>query len=355
MRARERLTVDLPADSFAIVMATGIVSVAALDGGHRVPSAVLVALAGSAFCVLVAAAAYRLGHTGRAFAGDPADLTRAFGLFSFVAAGDVLDARLGSGPLWVVAALGAVALTGWLLIVPRVWFALRSTLGSGARRVASYGARGSWLLATVATESLALTAAELVRAGTASRVLLVASLCWWLLGLLVYVAIAVPIVWRLAATRLDPRALHPDSWVLMGALAIATVAGSTLVRTSGGPEGLPWLPPLVAPTLVALWGIATAWIPLLVAGEVWRVRRVPPRYERARWATVFPLGMYAAASHALPAALRAAGGVDPDLVAVSGVLSHAFFWVALAAWCATAAGLARAGWRGWRATHGAPA
>jgi tellurite resistance protein TehA-like permease len=57
------------------------------------------------------------------------------------------------------------------------------------------------------------------------------------------------------------------------------------------------------------------------------------------WSLVFPLGMYALAS------LRLSLASDfPPLSAISRVM----VWVALAAWAATAAGLAIASWRSFR-------
>ena len=58
------------------------------------------------------------------------------------------------------------------------------------------------------------------------------------------------------------------------------------------------------------------------------------------WSLVFPLGMYALAS------LRLSLATDfPPLRSISLTM----VWVALAAWAATAAGLALTSWRSWRA------
>jgi tellurite resistance protein TehA-like permease len=63
------------------------------------------------------------------------------------------------------------------------------------------------------------------------------------------------------------------------------------------------------------------------------------------WSLVFPLGMYALASLRLSLA-----GDFPPLHAIS----LAMVWVALAAWAATALGLAVSSWRSWRAEAAVP-
>jgi tellurite resistance protein TehA-like permease len=75
---------------------------------------------------------------------------------------------------------------------------------------------------------------------------------------------------------------------------------------------------------------------------IWKhgLHRVPLRYTTTLWSMLFPLGMYAVASHRLSLV-----GQVPALQS----LSRAMVWVALAAWTATFIGLAAASWRSARA------
>jgi tellurite resistance protein TehA-like permease len=84
-------------------------------------------------------------------------------------------------------------------------------------------------------------------------------------------------------------------------------------------------------TLV-MWTWAT-WIPFLVLFGIWKhgARRLPLRYMPMLWSLVFPLGMYGIASLRLSLAAELPG---------LKTLSAAMTWVALAAWIATALGLA---------------
>ncbi|WP_433035448.1 hypothetical protein [Actinomycetospora sp. CA-053990] len=332
----------LPADAFAVVMATGIVAIAARDTDHTVVSAVLVVTASVALGVLALWSAIGVAATGTAVAAGPDPLARSLLLFSAVAACDVVAACLGSDRV-VSAVLGTVAVVLWLVLVPRALAALCSR-PRGSR---GEGARGGWLLAAVATESLALTAAHLARAGVLVPVLLGVALACWALGLAVYVVIAVPVVRRVVASRGDVEVLGPDLWVLMGGLAIATVAGSSVVVATRAAGVFPEVPGVLAPALVGLWVLGTAWIPGLVVAEVRRVRRVGWHYERGRWATVFPVGMYSASCSWLAGVLagpRAADDLDETTAVLPPLLrgaGHVAFWVALVAWCVVTVGLVR--------------
>ncbi|HEX4258496.1 MAG TPA: hypothetical protein VH089_25640, partial [Streptosporangiaceae bacterium] len=87
-------------------------------------------------------------------------------------------------------------------------------------------------------------------------------------------------------------------------------------------------------TLV-LWYLALAWLPVLIAGEVARPR---PGHDIRRWATVFPLGMYAACSFTV--------GPVAGLSGITG-FGRVWTWVALAVTLLALAGLflrVRAAW-----------
>jgi tellurite resistance protein TehA-like permease len=95
--------------------------------------------------------------------------------------------------------------------------------------------------------------------------------------------------------------MNPLFWVVMGASAIATNAGSTLILTKPDLPFLLAMQPFVNGTTLILWAWATWWIPLLAIFGVWRhlVRRYPFEYTPTYWSLVFPLGMYAVATYRL--------------------------------------------------------
>jgi tellurite resistance protein TehA-like permease len=295
----------LDASAFAFVMATGIVSVAARLQGLPVLSDVLLAIAVLGWSALTAAACLRVLR-------DPSRRPR-LESFAFVAATAVLGARFSvSGRDLVALALWALAIAAWAVLL--------------ARRPQLTRADGGWFLVVVGTESLAVLAALLAPDRGAG--LLPAALVWWALGLALYPLVAAAIAVEL---RSRPR-FGPDLWVTMGALAIATLAGTELLDAARAVDSLGAFRPVLRDVDVATWALASAWIPPLLAAEV----RNPAgwHYRSSRWSFVFPLGMYAVATQTLGRVAHLGPLAD---------LAHVFFAGALLAWTIVLVGLAR--WR----------
>ena len=79
---------------FALVMASGIISVGMKLQGYAAVSVLLEVVAAAAFAVLLVLTAWRAIAYREAMTGDLADPERAFGYFTFVAGADVLGVRL---------------------------------------------------------------------------------------------------------------------------------------------------------------------------------------------------------------------------------------------------------------------
>ena len=281
---------SLDAGAFTFVMATGVVSVAA--SGQRFPilSDVLLSVAVSAWAALTVVVALRRRR------GRPRPQALAF-----VAATTVIGARVSdSGAMPLALALLTLGVVAWSVLL------FRSEL-------ARPGA--DWLLVVVATESLAVLAATLApRFGDG---LLVAALAWWGLGLLLYLPVSAAAVTDAARGR----GFTPDLWVLMGALAITTLAGAEIVLA-----GRPWM----KDGALAAWAAASAWLLPLVVAEL----RMRSRwgYRASRWSFVFPLGMYSVASQTLAQA---------DSVPPLHEVGRVAFFIALGAWTLVLVGLVR--------------
>src|SRR5579871_281246 len=144
---------------FAMVMATGIVSVALRLAGRPVPSAVLLWVAVVAFGVLVAASAWRVAAFGPLVRGELNRPDRLFSFFAFPAAASVLAARLagpaGYGLAGVVTALAAATAVAWIALTGAVLAFL--TAWPGPRRAAGH-VHGSWQLWVVGTQATAIAA-----------------------------------------------------------------------------------------------------------------------------------------------------------------------------------------------------
>jgi tellurite resistance protein TehA-like permease len=272
---------DLDAGAFTVVMATGILGVGARLEGIVPLADALLALACLTWLALVAILR-----------------TQSVRSFAVVAGTAVIGADV------VLLGRQDIALGLWS-IAAALWLAVLATVRLEAADA---------LLTVVATESLAVLGATLDRQGAAP--LGEAALGLWALGLALYPAVA----GRNVRSAVREREFSPTLWIVMGALAITTLAAGELFLDRHA---------LDTDVGLATWAAASAAIPFLVAAEL-RVREW--RYEVARWSFVFPLGMYGVASHVVG---RAAG--LPGL----RTLGTVFFALALTAWAATAVGLSR--------------
>lgn len=303
---------ELAPACFAPVMATGIVSRAVAIEGARHLSWALFGLGLAGFAVLAVALVWRVvAHRPRVVADVDAP-GRVFGFFTFVAGSEVLAARLASaGARALALALCLVAMVVWARLAVRVPRTLRRSAG------APQAADGTWFLCAVGLQSTVVAGSALWHGPAAARLLLGC----WVAGVALYGAVLGVVGWRLRRHPVAPAALTPAYWVAMGACAISVLAGAQVVELgwSPGPHRV------LVVALLVLWGWATLLLPVLVAAGFWRhVRhRVPFRYEPALWCIVFPLGMYAVASHTLAGAAEAG-----PLGSVGDVLA----WVAGGAW-----------------------
>jgi tellurite resistance protein TehA-like permease len=307
----------IPPASGAVVMGTGIVSIALSLDGHETTSRVLLVLDAViwvALAVLLPARAARDHQRFRSDVRTPAALTSAAGTA-------VLGTRLtvlGWG--WAGVALLVIALVLWAaLLGPVLTHWSTPTVGAS-------------LLLTVSTESLAVLAATLASADHAHW-LLVAAIAPFGLGLAFYVFVI---------ARFDLRQLavgRGDHWITGGALAISTLAagkitaGAKALAILGGGGGT------LQSVSLGLWALTMLWLPVLLLAEALRPR---PGYDVRRWSTVFPVGMYAACSFAV-------GQAAPASAITS--FARAWVWVALMVWPIVFAAMLRDGLRVVRGKH----
>jgi tellurite resistance protein TehA-like permease len=308
---------------FALVMASGIISVGMHLEGFGVLSAVLLAVCVAAFLVLLSLTAWRFVAYRSAVNDDFMDPRRAFGFFTFVAGTNVLGVRLGiEGWYDATAVLLVVSGLAWLVlgyVVP--WTAV---LGRAERPVV-VTANGTWFIWVVASQSVAVAAATIEPVfEPMRRELALLAVTSWSVGVFLYGAAGLLVSLRLMLYPFGPEELTPPYWVSMGALAITVLAGARIVEMADAPM-VDVTRDLIAGLAVVFWAFATWLIPVLVAAGWWRHvrRKVPLRYEATLWSIIFPLGMYAVAGIYLGRA---------DRLPVVGAIGRIELWVAFVAW-----------------------
>ncbi len=312
---------------FALVMASGIISIGALDLGFTTISTALAFIAGGAWVLLVVLNVIRFIRFRSEVAEDFQDPSRAFGFFTWVAATCVLGSRIAAeGELQVSFVLLVIGSLIWLAfgyIIP--WTAV---LGRTVRPVIQT-ANGTWFIWVVASQSITVLSATLeVYLDDFRRELAILAVFSWSVGVFLYAAAGVFVAARMMLYELDPHTLTPPYWVAMGATAITVVGGARIVQMADAPM-VDATRGLIAGASVLFWAFGTWLIPPLIAAGYWRhiKHKIPVRYEATWWSIIFPLGMYGVGSSFL-------GEADslPILSAIGGFQ----FWIALTAWTITA-------------------
>jgi tellurite resistance protein TehA-like permease len=323
---------DLFPGYFSLIMATGALSIAfhLLDLSGL--AQLLLALNIAAYAILWFLTLCRLALFADKMLADLGDHARGPGFFTLVAGTCVLGTQLllvGSAPT-AAAYLWGAGIVLWVIVM----YAFFPAVIVRARKPAfASGINGAWLIAAVATQSVAVLGAQL-DFGVVARFF---SLVMFLVGSMLYLSIITLIFYRLTFVRLTTVQFTPPYWINMGAVAITTLAGSTLILRGADWPMVQELMPFLKGFTLFFWATATWWIPLLFILMFWRhiICRHRLAYDPQYWGMVFPLAMYTTGTFQLAHALDV-----PFLLAVP----RTFVVVASFAWAGTLAAAARHLW-----------
>lgn len=312
---------------FAMTMASGIVSKGLALDHQRLLSLVLLWASIVSFIALCLLTGWRWVAWREDFLEDFTHPLRGFGFYSFIAAADVLAVRISGSLTTPALTLLVVAGVAWVI---RGYAVPWTTHLARAEHPIVAAANGTWFMWAVAGQSVSVAATFLSRELHGTLLPLVA-VCGWALGLFLYVVDGVFVAMRLLAYDFSAADLTPPYWVAMGAAAISSLAGSELSALPPGPF-VDTVRELARGAALVLWVIASWLLPGLFAMGWWRhvTHRIPLRYDASLWSIVFPLGMYAVASHSL--------ALHEHLPWLHGIGS-VWVWVGFAAWALCVAGL----------------
>jgi tellurite resistance protein TehA-like permease len=284
---------------FALVMATGIVSIALRSAGWYLPSNLLFGINVLSFCVLWVITILRLWRYGDALIRDLTHHARGVAFLTKVAATAILGTQVAVITPFMILATVLWALAGLLWVV-LIYVLFGAITVADPKPAMETTVDGSWLLVTVSIESLAVLGSY-VAAGAYLQFVLFASVCAYFLGGMLYILFITLILYRWIFAKIRPAAFGSSEWIDMGALAITTLAGARLLMMDGRWAFLDELSPFIRGLTLFFWVTGTWWIPLLIIIAVWRhgVAGVPIEYSAQTWTLVFPLGMYTVATDAL--------------------------------------------------------
>lgn len=224
----------------------------------------------------------------------------------------------------------------WLFIL---WGTFYFIFTKDPKPPVAQGINGAWLVATVSTQSIVILGATIAKeVGWDLEIAFFLLCALFLLGLMLYIFVITAIFYRFCFAQTLPSEMDPTFWINAGAVAITTLAGATLILHNGETPMLDHFMPYIKGTTLLAWATASWWIPMLFLLGIWRhvLKGYTFAYTAAFWGMVFPMGMYTACTATFSEALN-----FPSLM----VVPHWFIWVAVIAWTATFLGMLISRWR----------
>lgn len=327
-----RAAADLFPGYFALVMATGIISIACFLLEMKTLALTLLVINVIAYLILWLLLLLRLLFFFSRVKADINDHVRGPGFFTVVAGTCVLGSallivvdqfRISTG-LWFVGML--------LWVVTMYTFFAAMTVRENKPSIEA-GLNGGWLLVVVATQSISVLGTLLAaRFSNYREPVLFFTLSMFLLGCMLYLPLITLIFYRFTFVNVTMASLTPPYWINMGAVAITTLAGARLIIAAPGWLLLNEVVPFLKGFTLFFWAAGTWWIPLLFILGFWRhvYKRFPLKYDPQYWGMVFPFGMYTVCTFQLSKAIN----FQPLLV-----IPRYFIYLALAGWLAVSVGM----------------
>ena len=317
---------------FALVMATGIVSVAAHIFSFHLVAELLFYFNMVAYPFLCMMYLLRIIFYFPDFKADAGDHAKSPGLLTFVAGSCVFGSQFVLIPanFQLATLLFYIGTVAWFLLIYLIFTVITVKREKPAINDAISGV---WLLFIVSTQSVSILGAQLADyLPFGHEKVFFFSLIMFLCGCMFYIIVITLIVYRMSFFKMKAEEFAPPYWINMGAVAISTLAGSTLILNAHKVDFLTSILPFLKGFTLFYWAIGTWWIPLIVILGLWRhiFKHFPFKYHPQYWGMIFPLGMYTVCTVKLSQALELS-----FLMAIPSV----FVYIALIAWSICAIGM----------------
>ena len=323
---------NLPTAYFALVMATGIVSIASYNLNFIYIAKHLFYFNIAAYLFLSLLYLLRVIFYPKNFMTDIKEPAKSPGFLTYVAGTCVLGSQfiIIASNFAIASILFYIGSIAWLIIIYTVFTVFTVKRGKPPINEAISGV---WLLIIVSTQSVSILASQLTgHIPFANDLVSFFALAMFLCGCMFYIIIITLIVYRMSFFEMRAEEFAPAYWINMGAVAISTLAGSSIILNVQHWSFIGEILPFLKGFTLFFWAIGSWWIPLIVILGIWRhvFKQLPLKYHPQYWGMIFPMGMYTACTIKLSQALEL-----PFLMAIPTY----FIYIALVGWFTAALGM----------------